>query len=182
MDFRRVVIRKYENRRLYDTSSSRYVNLDDIAQMVREGNDVQVVDATTGEDLTRVVLTQIIVETAKAPNSGFPVDMLRQMVIASGQAGREGLITYMRALFDMSQNAYRAFAPGFSPLEFMKPPGPSPGAPPPAREARDQPGSNADQSTIDELRQRIEELERLVSKHEGSQASAKPKKQSRFKE
>jgi hypothetical protein len=49
-----VVVRKYENRRLYDTSSSRYVNLPEIAQMVREGVEVQVVDAKSGEDLTRV--------------------------------------------------------------------------------------------------------------------------------
>ena len=60
-----IVVRKYENRRLYDTSSSRYVNLPEIAQMVREGAEVQVVDAKSGEDITRVILTQIIHEVAR---------------------------------------------------------------------------------------------------------------------
>ena len=52
-----VVIKKYGNRRLYDTAASRYVNLDDIAGLVREGKEVRVVDAKTGQDLTRVTLT-----------------------------------------------------------------------------------------------------------------------------
>ncbi len=60
-----VVVKKYGNRRLYDTSGSRYVNLDDIAALIREGKDVKVVEAKTGEDLTRVTLTQIITEDAK---------------------------------------------------------------------------------------------------------------------
>ena len=62
-----IVIRKYPNRRLYDTSSRRYVNLDDVAALVRQGTNFQVVDAKTGDDLTRVVLTQIIVEDARGP-------------------------------------------------------------------------------------------------------------------
>ena len=62
---RKAVIKKYENRRLYDTGASRYVNLEDVARMVREGVEVQVVDARSGEDLTRVILTQVIVEDAK---------------------------------------------------------------------------------------------------------------------
>ena len=81
-----VVIKKYENRRLYDTTNSRYVNLEEAAQLLQQGNDVQMVDATTNEDITRLILTQIIVEDAKAPNSTFPVDLLRQMVITSGRA------------------------------------------------------------------------------------------------
>ena len=52
----RIVIKKYPNRRLYDTSASRYINLEDIAELIRKGKDVQVVDAQTGEDLTRVTL------------------------------------------------------------------------------------------------------------------------------
>ena len=65
MPERKVVVKKYENRRLYDTGASRYVNLDDVARMVREGVEVQVLDARTGEDLTRVILTQVIMEDAK---------------------------------------------------------------------------------------------------------------------
>ena len=98
---RKVVIKKYENRRLYDSATSRYINLDEVAQMVKEGRNVQVVDAATGKDLTRLVLTQIIAEDAKAPDSAFPLDILRQMVIASGKATQESTLKYMRALLEM---------------------------------------------------------------------------------
>lgn len=81
-----VVIKKYPNRRLYDTSSGRYVNLEDVALLIRRGADVQVVDARTGEDLTRVVLTQIIVEDAKEQPAALPLDLLRQLVMATGTA------------------------------------------------------------------------------------------------
>src|SRR5690242_21647636 len=58
----KVTIKKYANRRLYDTESSTYITLDRLAQMVREGREFEVVDAKTGEDITRQVLTQIIVD------------------------------------------------------------------------------------------------------------------------
>ena len=103
-----IVIKKYENRRLYDSTHSRYVNLDEVAQMVRDGRDVQVLDAVTGEDRTRAVLTQIVVEHAKDDDSTFPLDVLRQMVVASGRVTNEAALTYMRGVFDMYQNAYRA--------------------------------------------------------------------------
>ena len=81
-----MVIKKYPNRRLYDTSSGRYVNLDDVALLIRKGMDVHVVDARTGEDLTRVVLTQIIVEDVKGQPAGLPLDLLRQLVMATDRA------------------------------------------------------------------------------------------------
>ena len=65
-----IVIKKYENRRLYDTKGSRYVNLDGVAEMVRSGEDIQVIDSKTGEDVTRHVLTQIIVDGARDPDRG----------------------------------------------------------------------------------------------------------------
>ena len=115
MQFAKVIVKKYENRRLYDTSNSRYVNLDDIAEMVRDGSEVQVINSVTGQDLTRLVMTQLVVESAKVPDSGFPLDLLRQMIIASGRASREGLLGYMKAMFDMYQNAYRTFTSGIAP-------------------------------------------------------------------
>ena len=81
-----MVIKKYPNRRLYDTSSGRYVNLDDVATLIRQGADVQVVDARTGEDLTRVVLTQIIVEDVKGQPASLSVELLRELVIATDRA------------------------------------------------------------------------------------------------
>ena len=81
-----IVIKKYPNRRLYNTSAGRYVNLDDVATLIRRGADVQVVDARTGEDLTSVVLTQIIVDDARGQPTALPVDLLRQLVMATDKA------------------------------------------------------------------------------------------------
>src|SRR5579864_2136096 len=115
-----VVIKKYENRRLYDTTNSRYVNLEEVAQLLQQGNDVQVIDAATGEDITRLILTQIIVEDAKTPESSFPLDLLRQMVVASGRASQESALQYMKAMLEVYQNAYRAMPNPLSPLDFMQ--------------------------------------------------------------
>ncbi|MBV9268885.1 MAG: polyhydroxyalkanoate synthesis regulator DNA-binding domain-containing protein [Acidobacteriaceae bacterium] len=169
MDPERVVVRKYENRRLYDTANSRYVNLDDIAQMVREGRDIQVVDAASGEDLTRVVLTQIIVENAKDQDSGFPVDLLRQMIMVSGNAGKESLIKYMQTLAAMYDNAYRAFAPGIAGLNFFR-------SPVPEREPEAPRTGAANGPSVEELHRRVEELERLVNSRAAKQPESRTKK------
>ena len=83
-----ILIKKYENRRLYDATNSRYVNLEDVAEMLKKGHDVRVVDAASGKDITRLILTQIIIEDAKTPDSTFPLDLLRQMIITSGRASQ----------------------------------------------------------------------------------------------
>lgn len=82
------VIRKYANRRLYDTSSGRYVNLDDVALLIRQGVEVQVVDARTGEDVTSVILTQIIAEDAKVQPTALPLELLKGLVLATDRAVR----------------------------------------------------------------------------------------------
>lgn len=99
----KIVVRKYGNRRLYDTSASRYVNLEELAEMIRGGADVQVVDAKTGRDLTRVTLTQIIVEDAKDKPSGLPLELLRQLIVASDQARQDFLMWYLQSAFDTYQ-------------------------------------------------------------------------------
>jgi polyhydroxyalkanoate synthesis repressor PhaR len=101
---RTVVIKKYANRRLYDTSTSRYINLEDIAAMVRNGKDLQVVDAATGEDLTRVTLTQIIVEDAKGQPTGLPLELLRQLIVATDRVGQEFIMWYLKSAFDAYKN------------------------------------------------------------------------------
>jgi len=95
-----VIIKKYGNRRLYDTSGSRYVNLDDIAAMIRGAKTVQVVDATSGEDLTRVILTQIITEDAKDKPTGLPLELLRQLIVATDQTRQEFIMWYLKSAFD----------------------------------------------------------------------------------
>ncbi len=76
-----VTIKKYANRRLYNTATSSYVTLDHLAQMVKEGTEFNVYDAKSGEDLTRSVLTQIIVEEeGKGGESLLPINFLRQII------------------------------------------------------------------------------------------------------
>ena len=95
-----IVIKKYGNRRLYDTGSSRYVNLEDLAAHIRAGREVQVVDANTGQDLTRVILTQIITEDARDKPTGLPLELLRQLIIASDEVRQEFLMWYLKSAFD----------------------------------------------------------------------------------
>ena len=75
-----VVIKKYANRRLYNTATSSYVTLDHLCQMVKEGVDFVVYDAKTGEDITRSVLTQIIVEEESKGQNLLPISFLRQLI------------------------------------------------------------------------------------------------------
>ena len=76
----KIVIKKYANRRLYDTSASRYVTLDHLRELVRANADFEVVDAKSGEDLTRGVLAQIIFEEEAKGENLLPVDFLRQLI------------------------------------------------------------------------------------------------------
>ena len=75
-----VVVKKYANRRLYNTATSSYVTLDDLARMIKEGGDFVVKDAKTSEDLTRSVLTQIIVEQEQKGQNLLPISFLRQLI------------------------------------------------------------------------------------------------------
>lgn len=166
-----IVIRKYENRRLYDTANSRYVNLNDVAEMLRQGMNVQVVDSARGEDITRLILTQIIVENAKDGESALPLDILKQIVMATGRAGHEALSKYTRSIFDLYQTAYRAFAPAVFPLDLIQ--AVFQGRPPVAgpdvisrHEHAVMPqdaGARNDKTEIQELRRRIDQLERAMA-------------------
>ena len=75
-----VVVKKYANRRLYNTESSSYITLDNLAQMIRAGRDFVVYDAKSGEDITRSVLTQIIVEEESKGRALLPTGFLRQLI------------------------------------------------------------------------------------------------------
>jgi polyhydroxyalkanoate synthesis repressor PhaR len=180
-----VVIKKYENRRLYDTTNSRYVNLDEVAQLLQQGNDVQVIDAASGEDITRLILTQIIVEDAKTPESSFPLDLLRQMVVASGRASQESALQYMKAMLDVYQNAYRTMPNPLNPFEFLQNARASAETMPNSgkragsdREPSEPEKPNVKQSESDnvaELKSRLAELEKLVSKLARSKTTRKRK-------
>jgi polyhydroxyalkanoate synthesis repressor PhaR len=93
---------------LYDSSNSKYVNLDEIAEFIRAGKDVQVVDAKTGQDLTRVTLTQIITEDAKDKPTGLPLELLRQLIVASDEVQQEFVMWYLKSAFDTYQKVQDA--------------------------------------------------------------------------
>jgi polyhydroxyalkanoate synthesis repressor PhaR len=100
-----VLIRKYSDRRLYDTSSSRYVKLDDIARMVRDGINVRVVDGRSGKDLTHLVFTQIIVENAREREIALPLQLLTQLVRASDKATHDFLTWYLDSTLNLYKEA-----------------------------------------------------------------------------
>ena len=85
------VIKRYESRKLYDTEESRYVSLEDIARWVREGQEVQVVDNGTSEDVTAQVLTQIILDEGKRGTSFLPTELLHDLVRAGEKAVASGV-------------------------------------------------------------------------------------------
>ncbi len=105
-----VVIKKYANRRLYNTATSAYVTLDDLAQMVRDGVDFVVFDAKSNEELTRSVLTQIIVEEESRGESLLPIQFLRQLIGFYGgqmQGVLPGYLQLSMDNFSKSQDQFR---------------------------------------------------------------------------
>jgi polyhydroxyalkanoate synthesis repressor PhaR len=97
----KVTIKKYANRRLYDTESSTYITLDRLAHMVREGREFEVVDAKTGEDITRQVLTQIIVdEEARGGETMLPTNFLKQLIGLYGNSMQNFVPQYLEAAMD----------------------------------------------------------------------------------
>jgi polyhydroxyalkanoate synthesis repressor PhaR len=88
------VIKRYPNRKLYDTEAKRYITLEQIASLIRDGQDIQVVDHATGEDLTALTLTQVILEQERKLNGFLPQTVLTGLI----QAGGERLSTLRRAL------------------------------------------------------------------------------------
>jgi polyhydroxyalkanoate synthesis repressor PhaR len=166
-----VVIRKYPNRRLYDTGAKRYVNLEEIAALIRQGREVQVVDSRTGEDLTRVVLTQIITEDAKDQPAGLPLELLRQLVMATDHARQELLGWYLRSAFDAYHKVQEAVqnrlegvrSAALSPLGVVR--NLFSGATPPA---------SAQPAELDYLQRRVAELEERLLQMQVA-AAPKPK-------
>jgi polyhydroxyalkanoate synthesis repressor PhaR len=165
-----VLIKKYGNRRLYDTAASRYVNLDDLAAMIRAGKEVRVVDAKSGHDLTRVILTQIITEDAKGKPTGLPLELLRQLIVASDEVRQEFLMWYLKSAFDTYEKLQDAVqnrlsevhSAILSPVDMMKR----------FLSAASPPSNSSDQdSEVQALRRRVEELESKLTE----KARAKPR-------
>ena len=112
------IIKKYANRRLYNTSSSSYITLDDLAKMVRENVEFQVVDAKSGEDITHSILTQIIMDEEANGGQMLPVSFLRQLIGMYGNSMRNLMPSYLEASMDNFRqnqaNIREAFEKGMS--------------------------------------------------------------------
>ena len=107
---RPVIIKKYANRRLYNTDTSTYVTLEDLAEMVRSQRDFVVFDAKTGEDLTHSVLTQIIVEQESRGTNLLPIGFLRQLIRFYGDSMQKLVPSYLEFSLDSltrQQEQYR---------------------------------------------------------------------------
>src|SRR3974390_509031 len=118
-----VVIKKYANRRLYNTATSAYVTLEHLSQMVKEKTDFVVYDAKTGEDITRSVLTQIIVEEESKGQTLLPISFLRQLISFYGDSLQGVVPQYLEmsmTQFARNQEQMRRYmqnAFGFNPFQ-----------------------------------------------------------------
>nr|WP_137678420.1 polyhydroxyalkanoate synthesis repressor PhaR [Parerythrobacter lutipelagi] len=113
-----ITIKKYANRRLYNTGSSSYITLDDLAKMTREGVDFKVVDAKSGDDITHSILTQIIMEEEASGQQMLPVSFLRDLIGMYGNSMQSMMPSYLEAsMTNFRQNQTKlqeAFKKGIS--------------------------------------------------------------------
>jgi polyhydroxyalkanoate synthesis repressor PhaR len=98
-------IKRYDNRKLYDTEASEYVSLSDVAALVRSGETVEVVDNATGEDLTAQTLTQIILEEGKNGHNVIPSDLLHQLLRRSEEMVDSGIDQIRSTVDDLMQSS-----------------------------------------------------------------------------
>ncbi len=105
----RVLLKKYANRRLYDTEKSIYVTLSQVSDMIKEGRQVKVIDAKTEEDVTAFILTQIIVEEAKNKNSLLPVPLLHLII----EYGETVLSEFFERYLELTIKNYLSYKTAF---------------------------------------------------------------------
>jgi polyhydroxyalkanoate synthesis repressor PhaR len=183
-----IVVKKYANRRLYNTATSSYVTLDDLAKMIKEGGDFVATDAKTGEDITRSVLTQIIVEQEQKGQNLLPISFLRQLISFYGDSMQflvpgyleQAMIAFARNQEQMRKNLQATF--GMFPfgqfeevskqnialferaLKMLAPYAreekPAPAEPEPKQTEREDPRLKRLEAQIDSLTRQLEELGR----------------------
>jgi polyhydroxyalkanoate synthesis repressor PhaR len=181
-----MIVKKYSNRRLYDTVESRYITVDELAQKIRRGVDATVVDAKTNEDLTQATLTQIILESRGGAKL-LPVPLLQQLIRMENEALAEffgrymtwALEIYMRARSQAqaispyvplatvpfsATNALARMMMGNNPWGNAEPPQPQQAAPlpPPVQQ------SSYAADDVADLRRELEKLKRSVNKRKKS--------------
>jgi polyhydroxyalkanoate synthesis repressor PhaR len=162
------VIKRYSNRKLYDTQESRYVTLDEIEEMIRAGREIQVVDASTGDDLTSVTLTQIILESERNHRASLPSAFLHQL-IQHGEAWQEFAQRSMRASLEGVVTSQREMDRVFREWAARAGWGGLAARGEPRREAARPPETDADKlrEEVVALRERLRNLEERLEKRKG---------------
>jgi len=94
-----VIIKKYSNRRLYDTSHKRYITLEEIASLIKEGNEIKVIDSQTDEDITKVILMQVVLESEKNKEDILPTSFLHMLIKYGNRMARDFFENYFLIMF-----------------------------------------------------------------------------------
>ena len=153
-----MLVKKYGNRRLYDTTTSRYITLEELTERIRDGEEARVVDAKTEQDLTQATLTQVIIETRGAGHL-LPVPLLHQLIRLKDDALAEFLgryVTWALETYLQAKQGMQMFTP-FNPFSAISPffgggrSAPAPPAPAPADD-------------VQGLRRELEDVKRLLRK------------------
>jgi polyhydroxyalkanoate synthesis repressor PhaR len=166
------VIKRYSNRKLYDTQESRYVTLEEIEEMIRGGKEISVVDASTGEDLTSVTLAQIILENERNHRAALPSAFLHQL-IKHGEAWQDFVQRSMRSSLEGIISSQREMDRVFR--EWASRAGWGAGTPTAGKgtEAPRREGTEADADRLREevstLRERLRSLEERLEKRKGEE-------------
>jgi polyhydroxyalkanoate synthesis repressor PhaR len=159
-----MLVKKYGNRRLYDTEQSRYVRLDEIAERIREGADVQVVDAKTGADLTAPTLAQIIFEDRNAARL-LPVPLLLQLIRMGDGPLAEFLGRYVSWALEMYLQARSGLGSLYNPFAAIRPFG---GPPPPELPRPPETGPAESSGDVAELRREVAALRKSLQRRKPS--------------
>ena len=160
------VIKRYSNRKLYDTQESRYVTLEELEELIRAGKEISVVDVSTGEDLTSVTLAQIILENERNHRAALPTAFLHQL-IKHGQAWQDFVQGTMKSSLDAiitsQREADRVFREWASRAGWATAPK---GAPAAASERKAEPAGEADalRDEVAALREQLRALEERLEK------------------
>lgn len=166
------VIKRYSNRKLYDTQESRYVTLEEIEEMIRAGREISVVDAASGEDLTSVTLTQIILENERNRRANLPSAFLHQL-IKHGEAWQEFVQRTMRSSLEGFVSSQRdmerlfrewSSRAGWGPAASATPNPPTASAEPTKRDGPTDAEAEKLREEVSALRDRLRSLEERLQK------------------
>jgi polyhydroxyalkanoate synthesis repressor PhaR len=159
------VIKRYSNRKLYDTQESRYVTLEEIEEMIRTGREISVVDAASGEDLTSVTLTQIILENERTRRASLPAAFLHQL-IKHGESWQDFVQKSMRSSLEGMVSSQRDMERIFRDWSLRAGWGAMGAAPSSPEPKRDDAGDDAEKlrEEVTALRDRLRSLEERLQK------------------